>query len=39
VNSLAEQKMEEGHMALALGEMKEAAVFYRSAAEMDPKNP
>ena len=38
MNSLAEQKMEEGHMALALGEMKEAAVFYRSAAEMDPEN-
>ena len=38
MNSLAEQKMEEGHMALAFGEMKEAAVFYRSAAEMDPEN-
>ncbi|NBT23047.1 tetratricopeptide repeat protein [bacterium] len=34
----ADQKMEEGHMALAMGEMKDAAACYRCAAEIDPGN-
>jgi len=38
MNALAEAKMEEGHLALATGEMETAAEHYRSATQLDPSN-
>ena len=38
MNSLSEEKMEAAHMALAMGEMSEAAAHYRMATEIDPSN-
>lgn len=35
----SEEKMEAAHMALALGEMGQAAALYRTASELDPANP
>ena len=37
MNSAAEQKMEQGHLALAMGEMGEAAEHYREATKLNPK--
>jgi len=38
MSALAEAKMEEGHLALASGEMMTAADHYRSATQLDPTN-
>jgi Flp pilus assembly protein TadD len=38
MNPLSEEKMEAAHMALAIGEMGEAAALYRTATEIDPAN-
>lgn len=35
---LAEQEMEQGHMALAMGEMEIAAQHYRKAVQIDPQH-
>lgn len=36
MNLSSEQVMEEGHLALAMGEMEQAAEHYRKATELDP---
>lgn len=38
MNSSAEQEMEEGHVALAMGEMEKAAEHYRNAVQIDPQH-
>lgn len=38
MNPFAEQEMEEGHTALAMGEMEKAAQHYRKAVQIDPSH-
>ena len=37
-NTQDEKMMDDGHTALAMGEMEQAVVCYRSATELNPKN-